>query len=365
MKNLTRVLPDHLLWPSNLENKIYLGFNNKQLQTICDWKLNGYDLKLPKKFSSWIYWTVELYSFGRCYREWLGLPFWMPLPLYGDHGISNEPFFSPHEANSKPKHYITFSKSRFKYLKKEKKKTLLRVPCPWVLFRRRHKLKKKKNAKGTLIFFSHTCDGIEIKNYNFDKYFKKLKAMSSKYHPLVICMHMHDIKKGYHLKIRKYRIPIISAGETSSPYFVERFYSMISRFNFATSPRGGSDLYYCEEFGVSYFIKGTEPLYVNFNNKNKPLGLENSAAIKKQIKLFSNFPPKRYKYHRRFILETTGISINQEKAKKFFYRYLIKEYLQHIPEVFFSLIKYFVISILSYKKLLMIKSIMKNKNIKI
>jgi hypothetical protein len=357
MKVSTGVLPDHILWPNNLENKIYSGFSNKQLKIICDWKLNGYDLNLPKKSSSWIYWTVELYSFGRCYREWLGLPYWMPLPLYGDHSISNESFFSPHEVNSKPKHYITFSKFRFKSLKKEKKKILLQLPCPWIMFRHKHKLKKKKNAIGTIIFFSHTCDGIEIKDYNFDKYFRELKAMPSKYHPLVICMHMNDINKGYHLKIRKYGIPIISAGETSSPYFVERFYSMISRFNFATSSRGGSELYYCEEFGIPYFIKGEEPGYINFGNKNKPLGIEKSVAINKQIKLFSNFPPRRSQYQRQFISDTIGISVNKEKAKKFFYRYLIKEYLRHISEVFFSLIKYFIVSFLTYKILLLIKRI--------
>ena len=42
MKVSTGVLPDHILWPNNLENKIYSGFSNKQLKIICDWKLNGY-----------------------------------------------------------------------------------------------------------------------------------------------------------------------------------------------------------------------------------------------------------------------------------------------------------------------------------
>ena len=50
---------------------------------------------------------------------------------------------------------------------------------------------------------------------------------------------------------------------------------MISRFNFATSNRGGSELFYCEELGVKFFLKGKKPEYYNFSHEQVIKGFLN------------------------------------------------------------------------------------------
>lgn len=361
------ILKDELLWPSDMAEKIHSGFSDDEIESLCDWGLRGYDRKLPYKSPQWLYWPAELYSFGRCYREWLGLPSWFPLPLYGDHGVAASGELSSHEKISKPKVHLTWFKGRAESLKKNSSsKKILHIPHPWVTFRHRHGFKKKKNACGTLVFFSHSNDGIEIVDYDFEKYFSDLKLLPDEYHPLVICMHRHDVEKKYHLKMRKYGLPIISAGETSSPYFVERFYNMISNFNFATSNSGGSELFYCEEFGVPYFIKGEQPTYVNFWHQEAPLGpLKNTDEMNKnttfeKIALFSIFPPINSGEKERFVSDILGLDVDVDYAKKELKKLLLVEYARHIPEVMFRLTQSVILWILPFRFKVLLRSLRSN-----
>jgi hypothetical protein len=340
-------LQDNLLWPNSLVNKIYTGFSNKQLESICSHELFIHDEKLPYGSAGWLYWPVELYSFGRCYRQWLNLPSWYPLPLYGDHGVTHSGIMAPHEINAKPKIYLAWQKDRAQKLKKKYKKKILRIPHPWMIFNRIYDLKKKDDAYGTLVFLPHTNDNIKIINFNFDKYFFELKSLPKKYHPFVICVHQHDVKNKLYRKIKKYNLPIISAGNTSSVYFVERFYSMISRFNYATSSSGGSELFFCEQFNVRYFIFGDTPKYLNLGSNEIPLGIlkpldEIGKKFLNKKKLFSEFPPKENKFKKKLIKETLGLDVDFDEAKKKLLIFLKNETLSH----FYLIILYILVGLL-------------------
>lgn len=339
MKNKSapkKILSDNLLWPNLLADKLYTGFTNKELRMISDENfLNLYEKKLTYKVSFEIYWSVEKYSFGRCYREWLNLPSWLPLPFGGDHGVNDTGILTSGEILSKTNVFLTWTKDRYEVLKKKYKKKILHVPHPWVTFRRAYKLKKDKNSKGTLIFFTHTTFGVETKKYDYEKYFAELKMLPDNYHPLVICMHYMDIKKNYHLDILKYNLPIISVGDWSSSYFVERFYSMISKFNFATSNFGGSELFLCEEFGVNYFIKGDPITFINIHNtglKTGEIKLDKTGAkfnAKKNL-LFKQFPPKKSSIKKKFVDSVLGLDIDFSKAKNKALKYYLIEFIIHL-----------------------------------
>ncbi len=327
------------LWPKNLEERIKLGFSDDELELICDWGLGGHDKCLQYKPAKWIYWPVELYSFGRCYRDWLNLPSWIPLPLYGDHGVAWSAELAFHELSSKPKVHLTWYKSRARSLADRKEKYIIHITHPWITYRRKYGINKKADACGTLIFFSHSNDGVEITDYDWESYFGELKKLPDEYQPLVVCMHRHDISKEYHKAIRKYNIPIISAGETSSPYFVDRFYDVISHFKYATSNTGGSELFYCEEFGVKYFIAGKPPAFIDNGDYRLPEGedelesqMEN-AAITKKRELFCRFPPVPSVQKDEFVRDVLGLDVNIEESKSQLKKYLIIEYFRHIPEV--------------------------------
>lgn len=336
-KDSNAPLPEGQLWPNYLASQIYTGFSDLDLEMICDWGLRGFDQTLPYQTAKWLHWPAELYSFGRCYRDWLGLPSWILLPIYGDHGVCVDGNFSPHERKAKPQIHLTWFDKRVTSIQQSTQKKVLHCPHPWIPFRHKYRLTKKANSKGTIVFLSHTNDGIEIENYNFQKYLDSLLALPAEYHPFVFCIHRHDVEKNYHLDLHKYRIPLISAGETSSPYFVERFYSMISHFNYATSSSAGSQLYYCEEFGVPYFLYGHKPVYINISHSELPLGLLQPDALAKstgdyQRALFA-FPPIASNEKRAHVRSVLGLTADEVEARNQLLKVLPKEYLAHTPEI--------------------------------
>jgi len=329
------------LWPTNLQGRIQSGFSDDDLELVCDSGLRGVDELLQYKSSRWIYWPVELYSLGRCYRDWLNIPSWAPLPLYGDHGVCFSSQLSQHELEAKPKAHLTWFNERARGIVSRKEKKVIQIPHPWITYRRKYGLQKKEDACGTLIFFSHSNDGVEIVNYDWHAYFEELQKLPDKYHPMVVCMHRHDINKGYHKIVREYKIPIVSAGDTSSPYFIDRFYDVISSFKYATSNSGGSELFYCEELGVKYFITGNHPMYFNFGSDGLPRGvvqfenqLEEASWVKKR-ELFSRFPPVSSADKEEFVRGILGLDLDIEISRNQLKKYLFLEYFRHIPEIGF------------------------------
>jgi hypothetical protein len=347
---IKKIQSDELIWPLNLSKKIYNGFSSNELQYISDENLIDKNKNLPKKNASTMYWPVELYSFGRCYREWLNLPYWFPLPLYGDHGINPSGVLSDHEKNSKPKSFLTWNTYRAKELKRNSKKEILQITHPWIIFRRSNRIKKKKDSRGTLIFLFHFNPGYQFPKFNYKEYFDELKRLPKRYHPLVICVHNHDIKNKRYLEITKYGLPIISAGETSSPYFVERYYNIISRFSYGTSVYGGSELYYCEELGLKFFIKGENFFSKTKNDRKlfqKLIGCMSSDKTYKDVtqehlELFSEFPPKKSIFKKIFINKILSLNINVERSRKKLLKYLYIELIRHIHLLPFNILKTFI-----------------------
>jgi len=250
-----------------LNEKIFEGYSDSKLEKLVD-PTNVNTGRAP-----WVYWTSELYSFGRLYRDWGCYPSWLPIFVYSDHGIHKPAEFSPHEKNNDANVHFTFNSERVLNNKNIESKEVILVTHPWVRYRKKNNIKQLKDAIGTLVFVSHTCEGIEINDDDNDVYFKMLNDLPDKYKPLVLCVHMHDIKNGYHKKLRKYGIPIITVGNTSSVEFVKRFYEIVKNFRFATSNVGGSQLYYCAEMGVPYLLYGDRPKLINYSNLDVPLGV--------------------------------------------------------------------------------------------
>ena len=79
---------------------------------------------------------------------------------------------------------------------------------------------------------------------------QSLRDLPSQFHPIVLCLSFHDVLKGFPQKLRKYGFPIVSAGTTASTLFVDRFYSISSRFAYSCSPALGSHTYYLVESGA-------------------------------------------------------------------------------------------------------------------
>jgi len=243
-----------------------LGYSDKELESKVSVENCNTGL------SPWVYWTSELYSVGRLYREHAYYPKILPLFFYSDHGIHTTSELAPHEQDNDSNIHFTFNPERAKRPREDKKKIYL-IQHPWIGYRKKKKYQPLTDAEGTLIFISHSTSAVEWVEKDRDGYFAELANLAEKYKPLVLCMHMHDINKKYHLEYRKYGLPIVTCGNTSSVNFVDEFYKMTIQFKYATSNSAGSQMYYCLEMGMPYFLFGETPSLLNKSDPNLPQGI--------------------------------------------------------------------------------------------
>ena len=224
------------------------------------------------------YWTAEIYGQGKYIREYGHFPFFLPLCVYSDHGVTNDPKPAKHELFSDAPTRVFFSQRKVILWKK-----LSAIPChvllsPFVYYRRSRNIRKNKDARGTLAFFSHSTPSIDVE-VDIDNYISQLKLLPKIYHPISICLHMHDIKKGLHKKFIDAHIPVVTVGDVSSNKFVEKFYNLLRQAKFSTSNSLGSYTYYSIEMKIPFFLYGSKAKYYNKRDDNYPPGYINVHKI--------------------------------------------------------------------------------------
>ena len=211
--------------------------------------------------SPWAAWESENSSFGKTLREWANYPAVFPLYICSDHGVHWESRCWPNETESKYRTFFTWHKKKNELMRKKYGKDSYHVPHPWIFYRRKHFPNLPMHRSGTLVFFAHSNSTTTPVYEDLDKYINDLKSLPEKYQPVVICLSFHDIQKGFHKELRRYGIPLVTAGTTNSQKFVDRFYSLIYQFRFSSSPNVGSHTFYIIEAGVPFFLYGPYPEY--------------------------------------------------------------------------------------------------------
>ena len=247
-------------------NKNNIGMSDEELELLAN--PDTLDLGL----SHWPYWTSEQYSFGKCIRERAFYPKILPLYIYSDHGAGLHSKLYEHEINNNSNIHLTWHPEKYRRYKSVEKCSLIRVQHPWISYRRKHGIKLDESRKGTLVFFTHHVPGLHWENHDTNEYFDLLRALPEKFKPIVLCLHMHDINAGHHKKLKRHGFPIVTAGNSSSIKFVDRFYELIKKYSYASSPRWGSQTAYCVELGVPYFFLGERPKLINESHDQLPIG---------------------------------------------------------------------------------------------
>jgi hypothetical protein len=235
---------------------IYHGYSDEKLEALS--KLN---YKLEAGFSPWATWESENSSFGKTFRKWSKFTRFLPIFIASDHGVHWGAKCWPNEIENRYRAYFTWNKKKNDLMRSIHKKKSYYVPHPWVYYRKKYYPKLPMVRSGTLVFFAHSNQTTTPTYNDLDGYINGLKELPEKYQPVVICLSFHDINKGLHTKLRKYQLPIVTAGITNSQDFVDRFYSLVSKFRFSSSSNIGSHTYYLIEAGIPFFLFGADPEY--------------------------------------------------------------------------------------------------------
>ncbi len=248
----------------NLKN-VTNGMTDAELEHACEAKFTG--------SAQWVYWTSEVYSFGKCFRSWTKYPKVLPLFVEADHGVGLASQLFPRDFESQTKVYFTWhliKEQRYKnYFPKKK---VIQIIHPWIPYRRLQGITRSERPQGTLVFFTHSTTAVKWEGHDTEEYFEQLRGLPDRFQPVVLCLHMHDIKAGLHKELRRHGFSIVTAGNSLSTDFVDRFYDLVKDYAYATSQTWGSQVAYCVELGVPYFFLGERPKLINLADKNLPMG---------------------------------------------------------------------------------------------
>jgi hypothetical protein len=246
-------------------NNATIGMTDAELELACDSKSTG--------ISPWAHWTSEVYSFGKCLRFWTKYPDSLPLFVYSDHGVGLHSHLYPHELENQANVHFTWQPIKDQRYKVLADKKVIQITHPWISYRRMRGITRSKIPSGTLVFFTHSTSEVKWEGHDTEEYFEKLRKLPDKFQPVVLCLHMHDIKAGLHKNLRCQGFPIVTAGNALSINFVDCFYDLVKNYSYATSQAWGSNVAYCVELGVPYFFLGERPELFNITDKNLPEGV--------------------------------------------------------------------------------------------
>ena len=207
------------------------------------------------------YWPSELYSFGKYYRKYARYPRFLPLLFYSDHsGPSFDAPIEEHEIENDANLFFTFSEKKKKEIEELTNKKAYVVISPQIFYRRKNNIKKLDYVEGTIAFPDHVMPETNY-SYSIHEYCKDLLKLPKKFHPISICLHMHDMNKESHKTYEEYGFKVVSAGNTSHRNFIKKVYEILKNYKYITSNMVGTSGLIALEMGHNFFI------YPNINSK--------------------------------------------------------------------------------------------------
>lgn len=250
---------------------------------------------LPKKYGLLpsFFWTTEINGMGKAIRVSMRWPRLLPIPFYCDHGIALRGSLQKHEEQNCSDLFVTWNRYRYEALARTSAgKTILHCEHPWITFRRIKKIEKLKEAKGTLLFLPHrTSNGIEIV-WDREMWFEKVMSYGIE-EPIGIMLHPADLNTSTIEWCDNNKLKWYTAGDNFHRDFIDKFYNITRKFNYAIGALGGSELFYCHEMGVEYRIVDVGAKIINHNKSNDIVGdlaevdELRSELISKKMDLFS------------------------------------------------------------------------------
>lgn len=304
----------------------------ESLEFLCKANKTYIKNKIPE------FWTAEIYSFGINIRAYGFYPKFLPLLVYTDHSPAmTTEIPAPHELNSKA--FVQFYHDPKMV---EKYKTISKKPCfnlysPFVFYRRKNRIEINHDAKGTIAFPAHSTGATEnLMDWNI--YIKQLKDLPEKFHPISICLHMHDVNRGLHKIFMQNGFDVYTAGHADDDRFAERFYDILKKFKYSTSNLIGSYTFYTVEMDIPFFVYGEHPKYYNNWDPNIEKGkYESYKQAPKYIfteNLFKEISTTITKDQKFFVEDCLGLKSGVSRFKMFiilygcFFKYCIIKFIK-------------------------------------
>lgn len=211
----------------------------------------------------------SIYGLHAIIREYAGCPSTLPIFCRFQHGWDPIPKPDPYDAQTDKPLMLVWNKTRLKIWNEGSSIPAAIVGAPFVHYRKLRKIEKDLDAKGTVAFPAHSQPTIDAV-FDINAYCEQLKSLPIEFHPITICLHLHDLERKKDVIYKKHGFNVVSAGPiwVLGFEFVEKFYEILRSHRYATSNQVGSYSFYAVEMGIPFFIFG-ESAYLE--NSGEPL----------------------------------------------------------------------------------------------
>ncbi len=198
------------------------------------------------------------YGTAQLLREYARYPAWLPFPFNVQHGWYARTEPRPSDLRKHTPLMLVYTKRH-----KDAWERASETPCavcgaPFVHYRRMKRICQTGEAAGTIAFPEHSGTNV-LAQFDRDKYCRDLLSLPSKFHPIRVCLHHDDIRRGGDRIYKEYGIPVLSAGPRHDPEFVDRFYDILRAARFTTSNSASTVTLYSVEMGIPFFVYGDRP----------------------------------------------------------------------------------------------------------
>ena len=138
---------------------------------------------------------MVMYGANLIVRKYSNFPQWLPLPCHLEHGWTamDESLISDLEVDKGL--MLVYSQRRYDSWKKVSKIPVEIIGSPFVQYRRLEKIKVDLDAKGTIVFPSHSTNELDVE-FDIDKFCRQLDDLPKDFQPVTICLHFIDLNKG-------------------------------------------------------------------------------------------------------------------------------------------------------------------------
>jgi hypothetical protein len=207
------------------------------------------------------------YGFNQIVKQYASFPWYLPLPAHLEHGWTPIEEALKSDLGSKKPLMLVFSKRRAEAWKKQSSIPVAVMGSPFIHFKNMHHITKQKDAKGTIVFPSHSTYSV-TSQFSVEQYCRELKNLSSEFQPITICLFWLDFIDKKANIYRKFGFNVVSAGYKFSIGldFVENFYKILSSHKYASANEVGSYTFYAIDLGLPFFLTGKAPLINNIGN---------------------------------------------------------------------------------------------------
>ncbi|HYG23657.1 MAG TPA: hypothetical protein VEH04_12810 [Verrucomicrobiae bacterium] len=200
----------------------------------------------------------DFYGHATVFKHYAGISNGTTLKAVVEHGLFFGGFVWDEDIKSCLPSILTYSRTRFPYLKAKTEKRLFAVGpmiayAPHLLSAESLRSEKLRLGRNLLVFPAHSTHYVDSV-FDIDEYCQHIAGLAASFDSVRICLYWKDVLKGWGEKFAQHGFECVTAGHIFDPLFLPRLKSLIECAAFTTSNELGTHLGYCVFLGKGHHL---------------------------------------------------------------------------------------------------------------